>query len=548
MYFQEVIIPRENLSSLKQSIMKLSIKEKVEVRISLLQRNDEAIDEFYERCVDAQYVISDNAKDGAFDREVLLHFLFGLVPTIRADVLNANRSSLEDFIDEARVQHSKAKPDIIPCDLKIKVEDEDYFESLDQNDAQQDEEMGYDDNEQEVKIEDVSLNELKNEAIAENDLEDVKDLPKKDAKNHPCPECTKKYTSKLKLKKHMSNKHPKTKVVKEKKPVSELQCDHCPAEFASVDLKKEHIEKIHDPISKTCGYCQEEFENYNTLAAHLCYRHCQVNEMGNLMCIICSSFQRKLKKQIKYHILGVHLKCPNQICSLCNKAFDRLGSLKAHVRTIHEDLSPYQCDKCEKAFKSGPALRNHYIVYHEEQKKLKCTYEGCDKTFPNSVRLTSHLYSHARESIVCDLCGKSFADKKCLSTHLKYTHIPEDEKEKMKVKCPEPDCNYAHFRKEKVDMHHRRIHLKVKRHYCQHCGDGFFLKYKLEEHINGTHLGLKPYKCELCGFCTAYRNVHNEHKKVAHGNQRYDCPYCQHTARYKGNLTKHLRSVHKRDK
>ena len=74
------------------------------------------------------------------------------------------------------------------------------------------------------------------------------------------------------------------------------------------------------------------------------------------------------------------------------------------------------------------------------------------------------------------------------------------------------------------------------------------MKYKLEEHINGTHLGLKPYKCELCGFCTAYRNVHNEHKKVAHGNQRYDCPYCQHTARYKGNLTKHLRSVHKRDK
>ena len=158
--------------------MKLSIKEKVEVRISLIQRNDEAIDEFYERCVDAQYVISDNARDGAFDREVLLHFLFGLLPTIRADVLNANRSSLEDFIDEARRQYSEAKPDIIPCDLKIKVEDEDYFESFDQNDAQQDEEMGYDDNEQEVKIEDGSLNELKNEAIAENDLEDVKDPPK----------------------------------------------------------------------------------------------------------------------------------------------------------------------------------------------------------------------------------------------------------------------------------------------------------------------------------------------------------------------------------
>ena len=528
--------------------MKLSIKEKVEVRISLFQRNDEAIDEFYERCIDAQHVISDNERDGAFEREVLLHFLFGLIPRIRADVLNANWSSLDDFVAEAKKLYSDVEPETISCDLKIKVEDDYYFGSLDQNDAQQDEDMAYDANEHEMKIEGGSLNALKNEAIDENDLENVENTTYKDAQIYPCLKCTKKYTSKLKLKKHMSNKHPKTKVVKEKKPVSELQCEHCPAEFASVDLKKEHIERVHDPISKTCGYCKEEFENYNALAAHICYKHCQVNEIGKLVCIICNSFQRKLKKQIKYHILGVHLNCPNQICSVCNKIFDRLGTLKEHMRTIHQGENPYQCDKCEKTFKTPGGLRIHYINYHEEHKEVLCTFEGCGKTFPNSTRLQNHMYHHTQQSIVCDLCGKSFCNKKGLQDHVKSTHISEEEKEKLKVKCPEPDCNYTHVRKEKVDLHHRRVHLKVKRFQCPHCDDAFFLKNRWEEHINGIHLGKKPYKCELCGFCTAYKNVHKEHAKVAHGDQRYDCPYCNHSARYKGNLTKHMRNVHKRDR
>ena len=519
-------------------MMKLSIKEKVEVRISLFQRDNEPIDEFYERCVDAQYVISDNKSDSGFDREVLLNFLFGLVPTIRSDVLETNQTSLNDFIDAARKLYADVNPGAISQSLKIKVEDDEEF--LDQHD-----DVEYDDNENDIKIEEGSLDVVKSEPIDENATKE--DSQFKDVHIYSCKKCTKEFTSKLKLMKHMTNKHPKPKVLKEKKPVSELQCEHCPAEFTSVDLKKEHIEKIHDPISKACGYCQEEFENYNSLAAHICYNHCKVNDVGKLVCIICNSFQRKLKKQIKYHILAAHLNCPNQICSMCNKIFDRLGLLKEHMRTIHLNENPYQCDKCEKSFKTRCGMKMHYISYHEEQTEIKCTFEGCDKILTNKARLKSHLNSHIKLNIVCDLCGKSFSNKQGLKDHMKYNHASAEQKEKMKVKCPVPDCNYAHVRKDKVDLHHRRIHLKVKRFHCPHCDDAFFLKNRLEEHINGIHLGKKPYKCELCEFCTAYKNVHKEHKKVAHGNQRFDCPYCSHSAKYKGNLTKHMRSVHKRD-
>ena len=68
------------------------------------------------------------------------------------------------------------------------------------------------------------------------------------------------------------------------------------------------------------------------------------------------------------------------------------------------------------------------------------------------------------------------------------------------------------------------------------------------EHVNGVHLNKKPFKCDLCPFATAYRNIHYEHKRVAHGNQKYDCPHCSHSARYKGNLDKHIQNVHQKIK
>ena len=52
-------------------------------------------------------------------------------------------------------------------------------------------------------------------------------------------------------------------------------------------------------------------------------------------------------------------------------------------------------------------------------------------------------------------------------------------------------------------------------------------------------------KCDKCEYETAYSSPFNEHQKVAHGNQKYDCPYCNHSAKYKGNLDKHINNVHK---
>ena len=70
--------------------VKLTIREKVEVRKGLQQSDSESIDDFYQRCLQAQFLVSDDVKDIGFEREVLLHFLIGLSPLIRDFVLATN--------------------------------------------------------------------------------------------------------------------------------------------------------------------------------------------------------------------------------------------------------------------------------------------------------------------------------------------------------------------------------------------------------------------------------------------------------------------------
>ena len=92
--------------------MKLTVKQKVEIRQNLQQQVTEPIDDFYNRCVHAQYLVSDGdcTIDAFFNREVLLHFLIGLVPFIRNKVLEADCSSAVDFIQEAKRAAQRALP------------------------------------------------------------------------------------------------------------------------------------------------------------------------------------------------------------------------------------------------------------------------------------------------------------------------------------------------------------------------------------------------------------------------------------------------------
>ena len=113
---------------------KLGIKEKVEIRKNLQQNQSESVENFYDRCVHAQYLVSNDIKDETFDREVLLHFLVGLIPSIRDLVLSQDNSNYstpwptpQDYIQEAKKHFQKIIVKNEPVDVfdgdDVKMED-----------------------------------------------------------------------------------------------------------------------------------------------------------------------------------------------------------------------------------------------------------------------------------------------------------------------------------------------------------------------------------------------------------------------------------------
>ena len=115
----------------EQFPVKLTIREKVEVRKGLQQMDTESIDDFYQRCLQAQYFVADDIREVGFEREVLLNFLIGLSPLIRDLVLASKCSSSDDFINEAKKYAHVIKEEVVVPDVNIKIEDDIHFEEFD---------------------------------------------------------------------------------------------------------------------------------------------------------------------------------------------------------------------------------------------------------------------------------------------------------------------------------------------------------------------------------------------------------------------------------
>ena len=87
--------------------------------------------------------------------------------------------------------------------------------------------------------------------------------------------------------------------------------------------------------------------------------------------------------------------------------------------------------------------------------------------------------------------------------HCLSQHTSPEEKDKLKIKCEVPGCDYASIFKNKLKRHNITVHLKQRNHCCQHCAKTFSSLSAMKEHINGVHLNLKPLLCDICEFATA---------------------------------------------
>uniref|UniRef100_A0A8C3T5H0 Zinc finger protein 410 n=1 Tax=Chelydra serpentina TaxID=8475 RepID=A0A8C3T5H0_CHESE len=117
------------------------------------------------------------------------------------------------------------------------------------------------------------------------------------------------------------------------------------------------------------------------------------------------------------------------------------------------------------------------------EKKLKCTVEGCDRTFVWPAHFKYHLKTHRND--------RSFT-------------------------CPAEGCGKSFYVLQRLKVH-MRTHNGEKPFLCeaQGCGRSFAEYSSLRKHLV-VHSGVKPHQCHICGKTFSQSGSRNVHMRKHH--------------------------------
>lgn len=172
--------------------------------------------------------------------------------------------------------------------------------------------------------------------------------------------------------------------------------------------------------------------------------------------------------------------------------------------------------------------------FPSEYKTIKCTYEGCTKTFNRPARLAAHLRSHANERpFICSYegCEKAYIEEKHLKQHIKGSHTHERE-----YICDWEGCTKSFLTATRL-RRHKDAHEGHERFRCTSyppCNQTFRKHQTLQRHIRSDHLDLAPFPCtyidpitnELCKAGFDASGGLKKHMERTHGAATFLCEEC----------------------
>ncbi|XP_069493760.1 zinc finger protein 410 isoform X3 [Ambystoma mexicanum] len=186
--------------------------------------------------------------------------------------------------------------------------------------------------------------------------------------------------------------------------------------------------------------------------------------------------------------------------------------------------------------------------HQRSEKKLKCSFEGCEKTFVWPAHFKYHLKTHRNDrSFACpkEGCGKSFYVSQRLSVHMR-THSGEKPFMCMEVGCGKQFTTAGNLK------NHLRIHTGERPFMCEEegCGRSFAENSSLRKHLL-IHSGVKSHQCHMCGQKFSQSGSRNAHIRKYHtrigavgsGESVSASPISQQTDQETLHLTHHMMSL-----
>ena len=204
-------------------------------------------------------------------------------------------------------------------------------------------------------------------------------------------------------------------------------CNYCEKVFRSNSDAKRH-EVSHTKTKHHC--CEECGKQFSYKSDMLRHRDTQHSEDSNLKrSVTCSECGKTFTNKTNLVIHErTHTGNKPFVCEICECQFRLECHLEKHRVKEHNHTYPHICDLCGKGFikfKFKRAWAFHKKKCGSEKiisiKKQSC--EICKKEFHKQDAHTRHMKSHLNQKdFQCELCSKSFADKRNLVSHTNKKH------------------------------------------------------------------------------------------------------------------------------
>ena len=290
-----------------------------------------------------------------------------------------------------------------------------------------------------------------------------------------CLECTKQFTNRKGLRKHMNNVHKVEKfkfsennLINPSKKATKPEVLKDLAQENNVEAKK----KRGAPAGNTrCFPCNKAFQHRLGYKTHIKNRHDGVEPPENL------------------DPKNLALPDDRVACMICNKKFTSSPGLKGHIQNFHLGLNKVKVNKdtededTESSVKEGvedvkpvgktvtPEEARLIEKMYYMMRKYGCAF--CPVRFNDKSKLQMHESVHAKSKkpVICPYCEKSYSKRDKLKNHIERVHpghpmpkpSPQKSPEKSPVatpvkkgkkvvkKSPSPRLQYPEIKMVKVD-------------------------------------------------------------------------------------------------